>query len=84
MSTGSVLRRMTTERADRRTIAELVARYDLEPSLRDVFVEGPSDRTLVELALTFLGESNRIRAYEVDTVDLPAALVETRSLPPTL
>lgn len=70
-----------TERSDRRTIAELQVRYDLEPSLRDVFVEGPSDRTLVELALTFLGENSRIRAYEVDTVHVPEALLQVRSLP---
>lgn len=69
-----------TGRADRRTIAELEARYVLEPSLRDVYVEGPSDRVLVELALKCLGESSRIRAYEVDTVDVPAALLEKRSL----
>lgn len=69
-----------TERADRRTIAELEARYVLEPSLRDIYVEGPSDRVLVELALKCLGESSRIRAYEVDTVDVPAALLEKRSL----
>lgn len=67
--------------ADRRTIAELAARYDLEPSLRDVFVEGPSDRTLVDLAMTFLGENARIRAYEVDTVNVPAESVKARSLP---
>lgn len=72
---------MMTEQADRRTIAELQARYDLEPSLRDVFVEGPSDRALVELALKFLGESGRIRAYEVDTVQVPLELLQARSLP---
>jgi hypothetical protein len=72
---------MMTERTDRRTIAELQARYELEPSLRDVYVEGPSDRTLVELALTSLDQSNRIRAYEVDTVYLPKSLLEARSLP---
>lgn len=70
-----------TDRADRRTVAELQARYDLEPSLQDVFVEGSSDRILVELALSFLGEKGRTRAYEVDTVHVPAAILEARSLP---
>lgn len=73
-------RRTLTERADRRTISELEARYALEPSLRDVYVEGPSDRVLVELALKYLGENSRIRAYEIDTVDVPEILLEERSL----
>jgi hypothetical protein len=72
---------MIAERADRRTIAELKARYELEPSLRDVYVEGPSDRTLVELALMSLGQNDRVRAYEVDTVNVPTGLLEARSLP---
>lgn len=32
----------------RRTIPELVARYILEPSLRDVYVEGSDDRALIK------------------------------------
>ena len=72
---------MPLESTDRRTIAELAARYELEPSLRDVYVEGPSDRTLLELAFNVLGEANRIRAYEIDTVHVPAELVEARFLP---
>ena len=69
-----------TERPDRRTIPELLARYDLEPSLRDVYVEGPSDRTLVQLAMTALVRGDGIRAYEIDTVHVPAPLLERRSL----
>ena len=72
---------MTFERSDRRTIAELLARYDLEPSLRDVYVEGPSDRTLVELALPAFVRGNQVRAYEIDTVDVPLSLLDSRSLP---
>jgi hypothetical protein len=72
---------MTFERSDRRTIAELLARYDLEPLLRDVYVEGPSDRTLVEAALATFARGKRVRAYEIDTVDVPLPLLDSRSLP---
>jgi hypothetical protein len=65
---------------DRRTIPELVARYDLEPSLRDVYVEGPSDRALVELAFSALDDGVYARAYEVDTVQVPRALLDARGL----
>jgi hypothetical protein len=64
----------------RRTIAELLVRYELEPSLKDVFVEGPSDRTLVQLALKHCGAQERIQAYEIDTVEVPAVLLERRGL----
>ena len=73
-------RSVTIERSDRRTVNEILARYELEPLLRDVFVEGPSDRVLLELAFRSRKDCFGIRAYEVDTVDVPSELLEARSL----
>lgn len=58
----------------RRTIAELVARYDLEPKLCDVIVEGQFDREVISRSLLDAGQPPRI-VYEVDTVDVPDDLV---------
>jgi hypothetical protein len=56
-----------------RTIDELLARYELEPELDDVFVEGVFDREIISNAL---GYSATVRAvYEIDTVDVPPALL---------
>jgi hypothetical protein len=66
---------------DRRSITELEARYELEPSLQDVYVEGPTDRALVQLGLTVLNEGHQIRVYEINDVDIPAALLVAQSLP---
>ena len=68
--------------ADRRTISELVARYELEPALQDVYVEGPSDRAILNLALARIAEgAYPVRAFEVDNIDVPAELLASRSLP---
>ncbi|MEG4231588.1 DUF4435 domain-containing protein [Microcoleus sp. Pol11C3] len=57
----------------RRKLDELVARYDLEPSLRDdVYVEGLTDKSIIQW---FLEKSNldtkNVAVYEIDTVDIP-------------
>ncbi len=54
----------------RRSIADLRARYTLEPSLRDVFVEGAFDRDALTQAVKSNGQSNRV-VYEIATVDVP-------------
>ena len=33
---------------DRRSIEELITRYELEPSLKDIYVEGHSDKVIIE------------------------------------
>lgn len=55
----------------RRTIEELVARYVLEPQLRDVFVEGCFDRRVIRW---FARELNllHVGAYEIDGVEIDA------------
>lgn len=56
----------------RRKLDELVARYELEPSLHDVYVEGLTDKSIIQW---FLDESNldtkNCTVYEIDTVDIP-------------
>ena len=68
-----------TDPAYRRTVGEVLARYELEPSLRDVFVEGPTDRVIIRAALLELGHTS-IGVYEIDTVDVPAHLLEAMDL----
>lgn len=43
------------ENGDRKTVAELIAQYELEPTLRDLYVEGPSDKRLFEWFLKQFG-----------------------------
>ena len=56
----------------RRKLDELVARYELEPSLHDVYVEGLTDKCIIQW---FLDKSNldtkNCAVYEIDTVDIP-------------
>jgi hypothetical protein len=65
--------------AERRSIEELVNLYRLEPTLRDIFVEGSSDRLLAEW---FLQENNARAATvkEVDFIEIPANLVAAAGL----
>lgn len=55
-------------------IDELLARYHLEPELRDVFVEGSFDREILSHYSQF-NTSGRV-FYEINTVDVPAQLLE--------
>lgn len=50
----------------RRTIAELRTLYMTHPRLRDVLVEGPSDRRFFTWFLKEQGVSGEVRVYEVD------------------
>jgi hypothetical protein len=58
----------------RRQIDELVALHEREPALRDVIVEGITDKQLFEW---FLAESGLqgVSVYDVSTVDIPDKLV---------
>ena len=64
---------------ERKSIPELVALYEFEPNLRDVYVEGDHDR---ELLLWYLGRASlrQISVYEIDTVDVPRETCERYSL----
>lgn len=60
----------------RRTIAELSARYELEPQLNDVFVEGSFDREV----LTNCQQQISRAIYEIDSVDVPATTLQKYGL----
>jgi hypothetical protein len=64
---------------ERRAIDELVALYELEPAIRDVYVEGDLDEALVQW---FLLEAQVPIASvtEIGAVDVPSALVKSRGL----
>lgn len=57
-----------------RTIPELITRYDLEPQIRDVYVEGVRDRDIVAWFLRRAGRTDA-KVFEVDFIDVPAALL---------
>jgi hypothetical protein len=62
----------------RREISELLVRYELEPSIRDVFVEGQFDRDVLSRAAGTLSKAQRnLAIYSIDSVNVPSAhLVE--------
>lgn len=57
----------------RRTIDEILSRYELEPSLRDLYVEGVFDKDVITSALERNPEGWAI--YEIETVDVPAEIL---------
>lgn len=59
-----------TESDKRKTIDELATLYELEPDIRDVFVEGADDRAVLEW---YLGERAErfVSIVEIDSVDVP-------------
>lgn len=59
-----------TESDKRRTIDELATLYELEPDIRDVFVEGTDDRAVLEW---YLGERTKrfVSVAEIDSVHVP-------------
>jgi hypothetical protein len=63
----------------RRTIQDLVARYALEPALRDVYVEGAFDERVLRL---FFKESkcDRPSVNVIDLVEIPDAILEKYSM----
>lgn len=60
------------------SIAELQARYELEPQLADFFVEGTLDREILAQAGTRL--STRPAIYEIDVVDVPMTVLAKHGL----
>lgn len=63
----------------RRTIDELVARYMLEPQLRDLYVEGSTDKRLFEWFLKQFG-CESVAIFEISFVDIPDALTNRLDL----
>ena len=55
----------------RRTVEEIVARYELEPDLCDLYVEGPRDRALYSWYINSLG-LRHISVFEIESVEIPS------------
>ena len=69
-----------SEGANRRTIDELHQRYVREPALRDLYVEGPQDKGLVEWYLTQVGHTD-ISVIEIEHVAIGRELLDLHELP---
>jgi len=63
---------------NRWTVGELLARYELEPELFDVFVEGAFDREVLSQQKSFASVGRTF--YEIDAVDVPAGLLAAHGL----
>jgi len=65
----------------RRTVDELALRYELEPTMRDVFVEGPSDQAIVRWFIDAgCTDGPSIAVFQIDEVDVPRDLLEAHGL----
>jgi len=62
-----------------RSLEELVTLYELEPGLRDIYVEGSSDQSVLEWYLDVEG-LRRVVVKNIDHVEIPAAMVLGRGL----
>jgi hypothetical protein len=64
---------------EQRSLGELRALYQFEPSLRDIFVEGPGDRQLLSWSLR---DQDRIRThiYAIDEIAIPDEILRAYNL----
>lgn len=62
----------------RRKISELKARFELEPTLDDVFVEGDRDKRLIDIAHTDRGRSRPV--YPVSYIEIPFEILDSYGL----
>jgi hypothetical protein len=67
------------DEAASRTLDELVALYQLEPELRDIYVEGSNDQSFVEWFLGVQG-SKDVVVKDVGCVHIPVTMVLERGL----
>jgi len=58
-----------------RTLEDLSARYELEPQLRDIYVEGSTDKSLIEWFLKEMRIDEAV-VYEISTVQIDNEKVE--------
>jgi len=64
---------------DKRPLDEIIARYELNPSLCDIYVEGVTDRGILEVFLEDCGAIDVI-VYDIETIDIPASTVRKLGL----
>ena len=60
-------------------IYELIAKYRREPSLRDLYVEGPSDKHFFHLYFQQLGIPE-VSIFEINQANVSPELIKTHSL----
>ena len=63
----------------RRYLDEVLARYKLEPSLKDVYVEGPQDSSFLRWFFSKIGR-NDIHVYQIQTVEIPESFFQNSTL----
>lgn len=63
---------------NRWSINELLVRYELEPELKDIFVEGSFDREILTHHVS--GKNSHQTFYEIDVVDVPLTILESYGL----
>lgn len=56
--------------AERRTIPELLVRYEFEPGLKDIYVEGSEDKAVLD-GVFYENGMTGISVFEIATVDIP-------------
>jgi hypothetical protein len=64
---------------NRKTIDELITRYILEPELRDLYVEGPGEKTSYSWFFRKF-ECKSVAIFEIDSVDIPDSLLANYKL----
>lgn len=64
---------------DRLSLEGLMAQYELEPTLVDVYVEGEADRRVVDWFLSRYSATN-VSVYSIDFIDIPDAVLERHGL----
>lgn len=55
----------------RRNLVDLVTMYELEPSLRDIYVEGPHDRAIFNWYLEIAAHQH-VSVIEIESIDIPS------------
>jgi hypothetical protein len=63
----------------KRRLEEIRARYELEPCLKDIYVEGSNDCSLLTWFFRKKGERD-ICVYQIDTIEIPETMFENLEL----
>ena len=63
-----------------KSIEELMALYELEPSVTDIYVEGDTDKYFVEWFL-FRHHWSHVNVYSIDIVEVPDEVLRRHNLP---
>ena len=66
---------MPASEPQRRRIEDLLAQYELEPELHDVFVEGSLDQQLIQSFLHTRAKTRRTTVHRISTIEVPTSEV---------